>query len=253
MVIQTTKIMAVLFFFLLASLFGCSQSGFSTSSSSQSGQSHTDTQDPDDIDLPVDPTDPNSYLPLSWEGSVKDGVLWSLMLYRLIQSEQPELIQTNVSDVATFCPRYDSLDTVQKVNFWGQLVAAIAKFESGWKPVTRYVETSMGNDAITGEQIASEGLLQLSYQDAKYTSKYCKFDWSVDKQLNSKNPLDSRKTIFDPYKNLRCGLAILSKQIKNKKAIAISSGAYWSVIKLGSSYQKIDKISAITKSLSFCQ
>lgn len=250
MVIQTTKIMAVLFFFLLASLFGCAQSGFS-SSNSQSGQNSSGL--PDDLNVPADQNRPDAYAPLTWESNVKDSILWSLAIYRFIQSEQPVLLQTQVTDMNTFCPRYDSLAQVQKINFWGQLVAAIAKFESGWKPVTRYVETTMGDDAITGEQIVSEGLLQLSYQDAKYTPSFCKFDWSADKSLNAKNPLDARKTIFDPYKNLRCGLAILAKQIKSKKAIAVNSGAYWSVIKLGNSNNKIEKISAITKSLSFCQ
>ncbi len=252
MFFQTTKIMAFLLFFVLASLFGCSQSGFSTSGS-QSSQETPTPSTPDDQEAPTDPNKPDAYSPLSWENNVKDSVLWSLMVFRLIQTEQPALLQTKVTDIATFCPRYDSLDQVQKINFWGQLIAAIAKFESGWKPVTRYVETTMGNDAITGEQIVSEGLLQLSYQDAKYTSAFCKFDWSVDKFLNLKNPMDARKTIFDPYKNLRCGLAILAKQIKNKKAIAVDSGAYWSVIKIGNKNSKIEKISAITKSLSFCQ
>lgn len=254
MVGQTTKIMVVLFFFLLASLFGCSQSGFSSSSSLSSTQDgNQDGQGTPAPQIPVDPNQPDAYAPLSWEAQVKDGVLWSLMLYRLIQAEQPVLLQTKVSDIARFCPRYESLDQVQKINFWGQLLAAIAKFESGWKPVTRYVETSMSDDAVTGEKIVSEGLLQLSYQDAKYTSEFCKFDWTIDKILNAKNPLDPRKTIFDPYKNLRCGLAILTKQIKNKKAIVIDNGAYWAVIKSGNSKNKVEKISALTKSLSFCQ
>lgn len=252
MVNQTTKIMAVLFFFLLASIFGCSKGGFSTNGS-QTGQSTPNPVDPEEPHIPEDPNNPDAYAPLIWESSVKDSSLWSLMLYRYIQTEQPVLLETTITDIATFCPRYDSLDQTQKVNFWGQLMAGIAKFESGWKPVTRYVESTMGDDAVTGEQIVSEGLLQLSYQDGKYTSAYCKFDWGKDKNLNTKNPLDPRKTIFDPFKNLRCGLAILAKQIKNKKAIAVNSGAYWSVIKLGNKNNKIEKISAITKSLSFCQ
>jgi len=250
MLTQTTKIMALLFFFLLASLFGCAPGGLSTNNS-QSSQG-TPTPD-DDNDIPPDTNQPDAYVPLKWESSVKDSALWSLMLYRYIQVDQPALLNTSVSDIAKFCPRYESLADVQKINFWGQLIAAIASFESGWNPAARYVETSMDDDAVTGDQIVSEGLLQLSYQDSKFTSAYCKFDWAVDKILNMKNPKDPRKTIFNPFRNLRCGLGILAKQIKNKKSIAVDSGAYWSVIKLGSSHQKIDQIAAITKSLSFCQ
>ena len=50
------------------------------------------------------------------------------------------------------------------------------------------VETTMGADSVTGKQVASEGLLQLSYQDIpnygallKYPA--CKIDWQKDKAL----------------------------------------------------------------------
>lgn len=245
MFFRTLPIFSILFLVVLASLCGCAPHGLSSNSSQNSSNS-------DDHQAPQ-PDQPDAYAPLSWESSVAQGAKWSLMIYDIIQTEQTSLLTTSVQDISIFCPRYDTLSDVQKTNFWGQLIAAMAQFESAWKPATRYVETTMGKDAVTGEQIASEGLLQLSYQDTKYTPGYCNFDWSKDKALNAVNPEDPKKTIFDPYKNLRCGLAILAKQIRSKKAIAVDNGAYWSVIKIGSSHQKIDKIAAFTKSLSFCQ
>jgi hypothetical protein len=68
------------------------------------------------------------------------------------------------------------------------------------------IETTMGTDPVTGKQVASEGLLQLSYQDVpNYGSvlKYplCKIQWSKDKSLSVTDP---KKTILDPYINLEC-------------------------------------------------
>lgn len=64
------------------------------------------------------------------------------------------------------CPKYQ---TVDRAKFWLTYVAAIALAENNWKDKGVYIETTMGKDPITGKQIASEGQLQLSYQDvARY-------------------------------------------------------------------------------------
>ena len=57
---------------------------------------------------------------------------------------------------------------------------------------------------------------------------------------------------FDPYKNLQCGIRILARQLRSKRAIAVDEGAYWSVIKLGSSHQRIQEISKAIQDLNFC-
>jgi hypothetical protein len=233
---------------LLIQTLACSPKGFQNQSSSE-GSNQQNQNTGDDGTSQVPPGETASYLPLVWEPSVKDGSVWSLMLYQIILTEEPTLVSQKVSDVTKFCTRYNSLKAEQKVNFWGQLIAAVAKFESGWKPTARYTETTMGTDPVTGEQVASEGLLQLSYQDEKHNPTLCDFDWEKDRPLKATDP---RKTIFDPYRNLHCGTRLLAKQIKSRHAIAISSGAYWSVLKTDSDHQKIDQIAATTKALSFC-
>lgn len=94
----------------------------------------------------------------------------------------------------------------------------------------------MGTDPVTGRQVASEGLLQLSYQDVQW-APYCEFDWSVDKKYSD---TDARKSIFDPEKITEdCGIQILDRQVAKKSNIALSSGVYWAVLKIGGKYRGI--------------
>lgn len=198
------------------------------------------------------PTAPNTSMkPLAWESTVKNSNLWSSYIYSVISLEEPQMLADGAAtDVTLFCPKYNQLDTNQRLNFWGQLFAGMTKFESGWKPTSYYVETTMGIDPITGRQVASEGLLQLSYQDGpNYGIDACNFDWNTDKAYSNS---DSRKSIFDPFKNLRCGVKIMAKLLKKKQAISFSSGVYWAVLRQGGAYTQVPGIAQITKSLSFC-
>ncbi len=189
--------------------------------------------------------------PLAWEKKSPINTLWSNYIFNYIQKEQSQMLSSNsASDVELFCPKYKSLNDSQRLNFWGQFFAAVSKFESGWNPASRMVETTMGTDPVTGRQVASEGLLQLSYQDDVSYRNLCEFNWSKDQFLSDTDP---KKTIFDPYLNLRCGIRIMARQLERKGSLTLSIGVYWSVLKISGRYTKINEISAITKSLTFCK
>lgn len=241
----------------LLSLWSCAKSGLQSvkdMSSTNNGNSASGTVDPGDISNQPPVTPPVSQYkpePLAWEAKVSGSRAWSQAIYDVIQNEEPQMLGQNVADdVETYCPQYRSLSDDQRLNFWGQLFAGIAKYESGWSPTSRMVETTMGTDPITGRQVASEGLLQLSYQDESSYRLDCGFDWAKD---NNYSDTDPRKTIFDPKNNLRCGIKIMARQLKNKRAIGLTSGVYWAVLKIGGRYSQISGISALTKSLSFCK
>jgi hypothetical protein len=185
---------------------------------------------------------------LAWESKTKPERLeWSAYTAEVVEAEFDKLDQAQ--DAEVFCPSYDQLDKNKKINFWAQLFAGIAYYESGWSPVSRMQETTMGTDPVTGRPVYSEGLLQLSYQDIQWAT-YCEFDWNKDKHLAATDPA---KTILDPFKNLRCGIKIMADQVARKKEVLLSSGVYWAVIKENGRYEKIDEIAAITKRLSFCK
>jgi hypothetical protein len=186
---------------------------------------------------------------LLWEKTRSEGRAWTIHSFDVIDRDGAALLQ-GATDVQDFCPQFYNLTYNQKVNFWAYLISAITKYESGFNPTSRYVETTMGTDPVTGQQVVSEGLLQLSYQDSRSYTFCNEFDWSVDKNLS---PTDPAKSILNPQKNLTCGIRILNYQITKRKAIAIASGAYWAVIKSDSKYSKLTEIKALTTALAFCK
>jgi hypothetical protein len=183
--------------------------------------------------------------PLAWESSGKpERTDWSSYVAGVNEEEFDRL--DLATDTENFCPNYKSLTHQQKINFWGQLIAGVAYFESGWSPTSRMKEPSLGKDSVTGMSVYSEGLLSLSYQDVR-SYGFCDFDWTKDKDLESNDP---KRTILNPYTNLDCGIRILANQISRSKAIVLSSGVYWSVLRKSSTH--VPQIQAMTKKLSFC-
>lgn len=187
------------------------------------------------------------FLPLAWESSKSpERTQWSEIAYAEIEKRLDQL--DLAKDAVRFCPNYPSLTNRQKINFWGQLIASISYFESGWNPTTRFHESTMGTDPVTKKPIYSEGLLQLSYQDTLWY-KHCDFNWNQDKNLKSNDP---QKTIFDPAKNLSCGIGILARQIQRYQQIILKSNVYWAVIREGGRYNRINPIVEIVRQHDYC-
>jgi hypothetical protein len=107
----------------------------------------------------------------------------------------------------------------------------LAGAEAGLKPTTdvRHTEPEVAKqDTVTGRMVRSEGLLQLTYMDAKRYG--CAFDWEADKVLTEKDPA---KTILQPKNNLDCGLKILENQLITQKRPLLSQSSYWSTLQPG--------------------
>jgi hypothetical protein len=194
---------------------------------------------------------PSSFTAL-WDTANINGKYWTTYVQNAVQTYAPVLMN-GATDVTSFCPAYKSLSTLNKLNFWSQLIAAMAKYESGFNPVSRYTESTMGTDPVTGKQIVSEGLLQLSYQDERNYSGVlpagvCDFNYAKDKLLSS---TDIRRTILDPKTNLTCGVFILGRQVTRYGKIGITSGAYWSVLRPSGS--TLAKIKALTNATPICK
>lgn len=183
-----------------------------------------------------------------WEKNAPSRAEWTQIVRDVVSNSAPALLK-GPGDVGDFCPMYDRLGTQDRLNFWAELISAVSKYESSWIPTTRMIETTMGTDPVTGRQVASEGLLQLSYQDVQW-ARYCEFDWATDKNYSDTDP---RKSIFDVRKNLSCGIQILDRQVAKKSNIALTTGVYWAVLKINGKYTKLKEIKAITNALSFCK
>lgn len=187
--------------------------------------------------------------PIAWEASNKEAVKWSQFVMQEVKKDFDTF--EKAQDITLFCPKYKQLSKDQKLNAWAQFFAAVSYYESGWSPVSRMIETTMGKDCITGKQIVSEGLLQLSYCDMTW-AKACQFDWSADKDLADKDP---KKTILDPYKNLSCGISIMAGQLNKHGKLVLKSSLYWAVLKDESvgKYSKVTSISKMVQKLSICK
>jgi hypothetical protein len=197
-----------------------------------------------------EPKGPTPLVSALWEKSnPKDGASWTSYALTVVKDYGSNLV-AGTTDVTNFCPAYLSLNADQKMSFWVYLVSAVTKFESGYSPTNRFRESTMGTDPITKQQVWSEGLLQLSYQDS-LNYKFCnEFDWSKDSLLAAS---DSKKTILDPYKNLKCGIRIMNQIMGSHHAIAYGSGHYWSTLKTTSKYNKVKEIQALTNQVAFCR
>jgi hypothetical protein len=198
--------------------------------------------------------DLGDYVALSWEKTDSRRAEWSKFVFETVD----RLFDSSFSkctDMTVFRSDYNTLNRHQKINVWGELISAICYYESGWNPTSRMVETTMSTDPVTGNQVASEGLMQLSYQDERsYSGKLeveCKFDWDRDRALFRNNPKDPNITILNPFYNLEFGIGILAYQIKNYKEIILSRNVYWAVIKQDGKYEKINKIRNIVENLNF--
>jgi hypothetical protein len=166
-------------------------------------------------------------------------------------------LMKGADDIVSYCPKWDSIAEDQREGVIVQLIAAITEFESGFKLTSRMVEPQASfpkPDPVTKKPVASEGLLQLSYQDelsykGKIPAGYCDFDWSKDKSLGDKDP---KKTIFDAKTNLQCGLVILERQVKLQGKIGYDK-SYWAVLRPNGKYSKTKKIQEIVKGFERCK
>jgi hypothetical protein len=191
----------------------------------------------------------NSFVevPPLWEARRKsDGRSWTLLSFDVIQKYGSNLMACS-EDVEKFCPAYSQLTRNQKLNFWTYLVSGIVKFESGFNPTSRYHESTMGIDPVTKKPVYSEGLMQLSYQDIR-SYPFCEFNWTADKYLKATDP---KKTIFNPAKNLSCGIRILNQLVRKSGKIAFNSGNYWS--SLQPKHATVKSIEAMTNAIPFCR
>lgn len=188
-------------------------------------------------------------IPLSWENGSLERQAWSKFVMSQVKTNFAAF--DGAKDAAEFCKKYSSLSEKIKISLWSEMIVRVAFHESGWKPTARMIEPQSSfpkPDPVTKRPVASEGLLQLSYQDGLWT-KTCRFDWSKDKALADN---DSKKTIFDPYINLQCGIDIMTKQLKKYQRVTMASNVYWSVLKINGKYSKIKQIQARTQAMPFC-
>lgn len=178
-------------------------------------------------------TKPAPATPIDVKKAELGGTPWNPQWDALIEkSIPPEMLSQQVPhDVRRFCPRFYSMSDADKRAFWAYFFQALAGAEACLDPTTRVRHRQPQVDKIdpvTGKLNLQEGLLQLSYWDAKRYG--CDFDWEKDKTLK---PDDPDKTILQPANNLECGIKILENQIIGKDRPLLTKWSYWSTLQPG--------------------
>lgn len=182
-----------------------------------------------------------------WEEKGPEGAVWTIHAFNTIEKSAPALIKGS-QDIKSFCPNFFTMSTDEKISFWVYLLSAMTHFESNHNPTLRFHEKSMGKDRVTGRPVYSEGLLQLSYQDSTSYEECAAIDWKKDRNLK---PNDKKKTIFNPFLNLTCGIGILDHQVERRDTISRRDKIYWSVLRTKKN-GKVHRIRALTRKLPFC-
>ncbi len=141
------------------------------------------------------------------------------------------LSQQVTSRVKPFCPRFATMKDSDKRVYWAYFFQALSGAEAGLDPTSNVQHTEPEvavEDRVSHRMVRSEGLLQLTYQDAKRYG--CDFDWESDKYLDEHDPA---KTILQPSNNLLCGVKILKFQLVNQRKPLLSGTSYWSPLRPG--------------------
>jgi hypothetical protein len=154
---------------------------------------------------------------------------WDAVIEKALPNDL--LSQKVTRDVKAFCPRFPAMSEADKRAYWAYFFQALSGAEAGLKATSdvQHIEPEVAvKDSVSHRMVRSEGLLQLTYEDA---NRYgCDFDWDNDKQLKEHDP---DKTILQPENNLLCGVKILERQIIEQKKPLLSKTSYWSTLRPG--------------------
>lgn len=208
----------------------------------------TVTPEPSKPEAPTPPQIPaQPWYPLKGWHADYDQVIMGSMTGRLLTVPS--------SRMAPFCPKWGSMPTEDRKKFYADFLFALAKYESDYQSNLMYLETTMDTDPVTGKQVVSEGLLQLSYQDELWAK--CALNFKEDKEVflsdwkkkGSKQSWEGTpgRTILDPLVNLRCGVMIMDFRLgltneinkaqdfltlmRGRKTMTGWKGGYWAVLR----------------------
>lgn len=183
--------------------------------------------------LSAQTTKPAPPTPIDAKKAELGGKTWDPAWDKIVEQAVPqEMLSSRVPhDVRKFCPRFYSMSDTDKRVFWAYFFQALAGTEAGLNPTSRVRHTEPEVavvDHVTHRAVRSEGLLQLTYEDA--TRYGCDFDWTHDRELSLSDP---SKSILQPKNNLECGVKILDNQIITQHKPLISRKSYWSTLQPG--------------------
>lgn len=164
---------------------------------------------------------------LPWDYYHSTG-LWSYTVQDSLRTQENfHLVQNAPADVIDFCPTYSSLREDKKEIFWIALVSQIAALESSFNPLTAADEGRFNANSVG---IFSSGLTQISIGSSKHACY----------QARGCNNVQDQSDLFDPSKELRCTVAVMSCLVEMGSCLSCQDpvdqrwrgmAAYWSTMR----------------------
>ena len=198
----------------------------------------------------VIPGDPGTASPYEYESLTYPQVLkgwlsnYSTFVEYRVDDEYSALRDVATSRVTSLCPNFGSFARAERLKFWSGLLHAISVPESAMGRTMIYREADLPIDSVTGQQIRSEGLLQLSYVDVKnYKYDGGDISWEFDRKMALADYASGTKagnparTLLNAYSNLNLGLFIMNRLIERRptESVQAALGRYWSTMRTTSS------------------
>lgn len=213
---------------------------------------------------------------LDWAGKHPNADQWTAFVMKEIPVRMPDVLKSTPKDIKAFCPAYAKLTADQRTEFFAHLIARMTRFESSFKPETKFVECSskastygksgkffehLGKYCIPGHAkdggiAISRGLLQMSLQSAQGYG--C--------------PYTEPAELHDPEKSLSCMMRVLNRfvpaprqyegKVRGHGSLAgydaenerwLGAAAYWSVMRDRAGSDSFPAIKSYLAGLPLCR
>jgi hypothetical protein len=171
------------------------------------------------------------------------GQMWTQAFQNALDTWGSSLLNArSLGDQNVFCPRFSSLSTSERREFWIHLFAAMGVPESGEqaKPQsfdeTNHQDYSYGTLGDHGLLHYSMGLLMLTYKYgmASMFPSYHAFCRGIDASRDrGKNIADPSLTIYDVTNQANCSVGIMNAYVEKHGAIGFNGAPAWSTITRG--------------------
>lgn len=163
--------------------------------------------------------------PFAWDAFNPQGT-WGYSLQRALRKKENSFfLKKPPRDMEDFCPRFASLNPLERETFWIALFNEIARHESAFIPLTASDE---GAYDPANKGVISSGLTQVSLRSSKaacYQQRGCSL-------------VRNQADLFSPDKNLRCAVGIMSCLSESAGCLSCKKGgkwkgiaAYWSTLR----------------------